>query len=134
MKGVFCFFVFIAVSSLAQARNITADMLRNCEGLYVGTTTNYVLKCPKTDDIVDVWDNEKDMQFFMADNNGDERGTFLDKVPEDTDFIYVNVASELEDARYQDQTCYRFIREKDIDRDGFYAVQVCEYDRPDSYL
>ena len=73
-------------------------------------------------------------QFFVADNSGDVRGTFLAKIPDNADYIYVNVASNLPDPRYENQTCYRFITEIDASRDGFYAVEVCEYERPDYYL
>ena len=55
-------------------------------------------------------------------------------IPDDDDYIYVNVASNVADHRYENQRCYRFIRSRDARRDGFYATEICEYDRPDSYL
>lgn len=120
----------------ANAMNVTADMLRSCERVrFVGTADSYVLKCAPSEKINKLMNNNANIpRFFVSDNNGDTRGTFLSEIPENTDFIYVNVASNLPDARYENQTCYRFITEIDRLRDGFYAVEVCEYERPDYYL
>lgn len=136
MKKVCLFVVISAIwATNSNAMNTTADMVRNCEGVNIGTSDNYVLKCSKSDKITKLIETDKPMQrFFVADNDGDVRGTFLSQIPENSEYIYVNVASNLSDPRYENQTCYRFITEIDASRDGFYAVEVCEYERPDYYL
>lgn len=134
-KIVFGLVATVLCGANAYAMNTTADMLRTCEGIYTPTADNYVLKCTQTDKIKSVIDDKNNMRrFFVADNRGDVRGTFLSQIPTNPDYIYVNVASNLSDARYENQTCYRFITEVDTSRDGFYAVEVCEYERPDYYL
>jgi len=115
--------------------NTTADMLRTCEGVSVGNSDNYILKCTNTDKIKNLMGDKNNIRkFFVADNGGDVRGTFLSQIPVNADYVYVNVASNLRDPRYENQTCYRFITEIDASRDGFYAIEVCEYERPDYYL
>lgn len=134
-KICFCLIICFAIAANAHAMNTTADMLRTCEGVSVGNADNYVLKCTPTEKISKVMDDKTNMRkFFVADNGGDVRGTFLSHVPQNPDFVYVNVVSNLRDPRYENQTCYRFITEIDTSRDGFYAVEVCEYERPDYYL
>ncbi|MDE6251013.1 MAG: hypothetical protein K2M34_05300 [Alphaproteobacteria bacterium] len=134
-KICFCLIAYAGIMASAHALNTTADMLRTCEGVSIGTTNNYILKCTPTDKIKNLMTDEHNMrQFFVADNGGDVRGTFLSQIPDNADYIYVNVASNLPDPRYENQTCYRFITEIDASRDGFYAVEVCEYERPDYYL
>lgn len=117
----------------AFAMNETADMLRRCEGVNVTNADNYVLKCRRDEKIIQTV-KDGTPQFFAADNDGDVRGTFLDTIPDNEDFVYVNVVKNSPDTRYADQTCYRFVTEKDERRDGFYAVEVCEYERADYYL
>lgn len=117
----------------AFAMNETADMLRRCEGVRVTNADNYILKCRRDEKISHVIADGTE-QFFPADNAGDIRGSFLDEIPENDDFIYVNVIRNSPDTRYSDQICYRFIGEKDERRDGYYAVEVCEYERADYYL
>ncbi|MDE6478311.1 MAG: hypothetical protein K2L95_00445 [Alphaproteobacteria bacterium] len=124
----------LVVGFAAHARNVTADMLRTCEMQYMASANNYILRCPKTAAILDARDGDALEQFFGADNSGDVYGGFVDKIPDDDDYVYVNVASDLADTRYENQRCYRFIRSRDVRRDGFYATEICEYDRPDSYL
>ncbi len=134
-KMVFCLIACTVLVANANAMNTTADMLRTCEGIYTPAADNYVLKCTQTEKIQSVIDDKNNMRrFFVADNGGDVRGTFLSRIPNNPDYIYVNVASNLPDPRYENQTCYRFITEIDASRDGFYAVEVCEYERPDYYL
>lgn len=127
---IFAMCVFVAP---ALAMNDTADMLRRCEGVRVTNADNYILKCARDEKISRVIADGVE-QFFAANNDGDVRGSFLDEIPENDDFIYVNVIRNSSDTRYSDQICYRFIGEKDERRDGFYAVQVCEYERADYYL
>ncbi len=117
----------------AFAMNETADMLRRCEGVNITNADNYVLKCGRDEKIMRVI-RDGAPQFFVADNCGDVRGSFLDSIPDNTDYVYVNVVKNSPDTRYADQTCYRFVTEKDERRDGFYAVEVCEYERADYYL
>lgn len=117
----------------AMAMNDTANMLRRCEGVNITNADNYILRCRRDDNIGQVISNGVE-QFFPADNDGDIRGAFLDSIPDNDDFVYVNVVRNSPDARYTDQICYRFIVNKDEKRDGFYAVQVCEYERADYYL
>lgn len=124
----------LVVGFAAHARNVTADMLRTCELQYMASPDNYILRCPKTAEIVASRDDGGIEQFFASDNSGDVYGGFVDKIPDDDDYIYVNVASNVADHRYENQRCYRFIRSRDARRDGFYATEICEYDRPDSYL
>ncbi len=126
-------FALCMFSVPAMAMNEVADMLRRCEGVNVTNSDNYILRC-RPDKKIKAVIADGIEQFFVADNGGDTRGAFLDSIPDNDDYIYVNVASNLSDSRYQNQTCYRFIREKDTKRDGFYAVQVCEYERADYYL
>lgn len=134
-KICFSLIAFVGFIASAHAMNTTADMLRTCEGVSIGTANNYILKCTPTDKIKNLMKDENNMrQFFVADNDGDVRGTFLSQIPDNADYVYVNVASNLPDPRYENQTCYRFITEIDASRDGFYAVEVCEYERPDYYL
>lgn len=129
--------VIVAIIALgvmpAWGMNDTANMLRRCEGVNVTNADNYILKCKRDDRILRVISDGTE-QFFPADNNGDVRGTFLDSIPDNEDFVYVNVIRNSPDTRYSDQICYRFIGEKDEKRDGFYAVEVCEYERADYYL
>lgn len=132
MKKFLIFAIFMCATP-AFAMNDTANMLRRCEGVRVTNFDNYILKCKREDKILAVI-NDGVEQFFAADNEGDVRGSFLDEIPENDDFIYVNVVRNSPDPRYSDQICYRFIGEKDEKRDGFYAVQVCEYERADYYL
>lgn len=117
----------------AHALNTTANMVRSCQGVSVGSVDNYILRCAKTDEILAVRDGGV-VQFFSARDFGDVRGAFIESIPTDDDFIYVNVTKNLPDARYKDQTCYRFITQIDQVRDGFYAAEICEYERPDYYL
>lgn len=117
----------------AFAMNETADMLRRCEGVNITNADNYVLKCGRDEKIMRVI-RDGAPQFFVADNRGDVRGSFLDSIPDNTDYVYVNVVKNSPDTRHADQTCYRFVTEKDERRDGFYAVEVCEYERADYYL
>lgn len=133
MKKVL-FVVFLAglATGAASAMNATANLVRACEGVFVANADNYVLRCPKSEKFTDMQSGFE--QFFAADNGGDERGAFIDLIPDNADYVYVNVVSNLADARYKDQTCYRFITKKDATRDGYYATEVCEYDRPDYYL
>ena len=134
-KICFCLITCVAVVTGANAMNTTADMLRTCEGGSVGNADNYILKCTPSEKITKVMSDKTNMRkFFVADNAGDVRGTFLSQIPQNQDFVYVNVASNLPDFHYENQTCYRFITEIDTSRDGFYAVEVCEYERPDYYL
>ena len=129
------FVVFMAGMACGAAfgRNVTADMLRVCEGVLITDADNYILRCPRNK-AIEAAAADGVLQFFVADNGGDVRGSFLDTIPDDASYVYVNVVSNLADSRYKDQTCYRFIREKDVQRDGFYATEICEYDRPDYYL
>jgi len=117
----------------AHAMNQTADMVRRCTGINVQNTDSYVLQCMPDDKIKSVIDDGV-AQFFVADNDGDVRGTFLSNIPENDDYVYVHVIKNSPDTRYKDQICYRFITTRDAKRDGFYAVQVCEYERADYYL
>ncbi len=134
-KICFCLIGCLVCGANAWAMNTTADMLRTCEGVSVGNTDNYILKCAQTEKMKNLMEDKNNMRkFFVADNGGDVRGTFLAQIPSNADYVYVNVASNLRDARYENQTCYRFITEIDMSRDGFYAVEVCEYERPDYYL
>jgi len=123
--------LFACVPALAM--NDTANMLRRCEGENIMNADNYLLRCGREEKILEVMRDGTPM-FFPADNSGDLRGSFLDSVPENDDYVYVNVVKKSPDTRYSDQICYRFITEKDDSRDGFYAVEVCEYERPDYYL
>lgn len=132
MKNMFVFAMCIAAMP-AFAMNDTANMLRRCEGVNITNTNNYILRCRRDDDISRVI-SDGVQQFFAVDNDGDIRGSFLDEIPENDDFVYVNVVRNSPDTRYSDQICYRFIQRKDERRDGFYAVQVCEYERADYYL
>ncbi|MBD5400412.1 hypothetical protein HDR61_01525 [bacterium] len=125
--------IMVMWGTSAFAMNDTANMLRRCEGVIVTNTDNYILKCAPDDKILATIDGGTP-QFFRADNDGDARGTFLDSIPENADYIYVNVVRNSPDTRYSDQICYRFITEKDVRRDGFYAVEICEYERADYYL
>lgn len=136
MKNMFfCLIVSVALVTNANAMNTTADMLRTCEGVSIGNADNYILKCVPSEKITNVMDDKTNMRkFFVADNGSDIRGTFLSQIPNNADYVYVNVASNLLDPRYENQTCYRFITEIDTSRDGFYAVEVCEYERSDYYL
>jgi len=134
-KVCFCLIACAIWGADANAMNTTADMLRTCEGVAVGNSDNYILKCAPTDKIKNLMGDRNNMRkFFVADNSGDVRGTFLSQIPVNADYVYVNVVSNLRDPRYENQTCYRFITEIDTSRDGFYAVEVCEYERPDYYL
>ena len=133
MMKKFVIFAMCMFAAPAFAMNDTADMLRRCEGVRVTNADNYILKCRRDDKISRVIADGTE-QFFAADNDGDVRGSFLDEIPENDDFIYVNVIRNSPDPRYTDQICYRFIGEKDERRDGFYGVQVCEYERADYYL
>ncbi len=132
MKKIVIFSMALLVFP-ALAMNNTANMLRRCEGVNVTNTDNYVLKC-RRDDKISRTVSDGVSQFFSSDNRGDIRGAFLDAIPDDDDFIYVNVVRNSPDTRHKDQICYRFISEKDIRRDGYYAVEVCEYERADYYL
>lgn len=127
------FLVAVFAAMPACAMNTTANMLRRCEGVNVTNADNYILRC-KPDDKIKELIAEGTEQFFVADNDGDVRGSFLDSIPTNSDYVYVNVIRNSPDTRYTDQICYRFIREKDEKRDGFYAVEVCEYERADYYL
>ncbi len=95
----------------AFAMNETADMLRRCEGVNITNADNYVLKCGRDEKIMRVI-RDGAPQFFVADNCGDVRGSFLDSIPDNTDYVYVNVVKNSPDTRYADQTCYRFVTEK----------------------
>ena len=117
----------------AYAMNETAEMLRRCEGVSVTNADNYILRCARDEKIIETMKQGPE-QFFSADNDGDISGSFLDSIPENSDYIYVNVIRNSPDTRYKDQTCYRFISEKDMRRDGYYATEVCEYERADFYL
>lgn len=117
----------------AWGMNDTANMLRRCEGVNITNADNYILKC-KRDEKISRTISDGVSQFFAADNDGDVRGTFLDSIPDNDDFVFVNVIRNSPDTRYSDQICYRFISEKDSGRDGYYAVEVCEYERADYYL
>ncbi len=132
MKRVLFAIPAVLICGAAMARNVTADMVRSCEGVFVSNADNYILRCPRIEKFTNM--QEGPVQFFAADNGGDVRGSFIDLIPDNTDYVYVNVASNLSDPRYKDQTCYRFITQKDATRDGFYAVEVCEYERADYYL
>ncbi len=129
--------IFIAglcmLAAPAYAMNATADMLRRCEGVNITSSDNYVLRCSADERITKAMADGIE-QFFVADNDGDVRGSCLDTVPDNDDYIYVHVVKNSPDTRYADQTCYRFVREKDVQRDGYYAVQICEYERADYYL
>lgn len=134
MKSVLMFALLTALwTGAADAMNAAADMVRSCEGIFVTDANSYILKCPKTNEIVNARADGV-VQFFPANNGGDVRGTFLDKIPNNIDFVYVNVVRNLPDPRYKDQTCYRFVREKNVRMDGIYATEICEYERPDYYL
>lgn len=132
MKKILFFMAMFAVTPVC-AMNTTANMLRRCEGVNITNADNYILRC-KMDDKIKETMAEGAEQFFVADNAGDVRGSFLDSIPSNGDYIYVNVIRNSPDTRYTDQICYRFIREKDEKRDGFYATEVCEYERADYYL
>lgn len=129
----FLVFIMLAVAAPAYAMNETADMLRRCEGVNVVNADNYILRCVPDKKITKTIENGA-AQFFAADNDGDVRGSFLDQIPDNDDFVYVNVIRNSPDSRYADQICYRFVKEKDAARDGYYAVEVCEYERADYYL
>ncbi|MDE5615512.1 MAG: hypothetical protein K2I81_01625 [Alphaproteobacteria bacterium] len=129
----FLIFAMLVITGPAFAMNETANMLRRCEGVNVTNSDNYILRCSPDDKITKTMERGVE-QFFSADNDGDVRGSFLDAVPDNKDFIYVNVIRNSPDSRYADQICYRFIKEKDASRDGYYAVEVCEYERADYYL
>lgn len=132
MKKLFIAMMMLLVLPV-WGMNDTANMLRRCEGVNVTNADNYILKC-KRDDKISQTISDGVAQFFTADNDGDIRGSFLDSIPDNDDFVYVNVVRNSTDTRYSDQICYRFITEKDERRDGFYAVEVCEYERADYYL
>ncbi|MBD5391903.1 hypothetical protein HDR66_03805 [bacterium] len=123
----------VLVATSAGAMNDTANMVRRCEGVMVTNADNYILRCRAEEKIKAAIADGVPM-FFPADNGGDTRGTFLDTIPDDNDYIYVNVVKNSPDTRYSDQICYRFITEKDVRRDGVYAVQICEYERADYYM
>ncbi len=132
MKKFLIILMSMATSG-AFAMNETADMLRRCEGVSVANSDNYILRCVRDEKIIKTIENGSE-QFFASDNDGDIRGSFLDSIPDNDDYIYVNVIMNSPDPRYKNQTCYRFVREKDLKRDGYYAVEVCEYERADYYL
>lgn len=132
-RFLFCILGAMMYAHGAFAMNEMAKIVRNCEGVYIADSDNYILKCVPGDEIRAVRDDGV-RQFFVADNRGDVPGTFLDKIPDNADFIYVNVVKNVPGSRFEFQTCYRFILEKDITRDGYYASEVCEYPRPDYYL
>ena len=93
----------LVVGFAAHARNVTADMLRTCELQYMASPDNYILRCQKTAEIIAARDDGGIEQFFASDNSGDVYGGFVDKIPDDDDYIYVNVASNVADHRYENQ-------------------------------
>ncbi len=134
MMRVFIFFMILTWGGGAHALNTTANMVRSCIRMNIGTDDNYILQCPRRGDIAAMAADTRSAQFFHASDFHDVRGTIVGLVPRDSDHVYVNVARNVADTRHKNQICYRFITALDEVRDGFYAVEVCEYERPDYYL
>ena len=87
-KICFCLITCVAVVTGANAMNTTADMLRTCEGVSVSNADNYILKCTPSEKITKVMSDKTNMRkFFVADNAGDVRGTFLSQIPQNQDFV-----------------------------------------------
>ena len=110
------------------AADTLAETMRVCDRVpMVGTDSDYILRCIKRDDLIQIQQMENSARLYRA--SPDVMATLM----QDDRYIYVNVITESAEDGMAGQTCYRVVREIDNARDGFYAVQECEYNNMGLY-
>ncbi|MDR0726588.1 MAG: hypothetical protein LBF37_00830 [Rickettsiales bacterium] len=99
-----------------------ADRIRICQPVPgVGTNANYILQCLKRTELTSIQETPNVQRLFFADND------IINAISTDDRYLYINVLTDVQNPGQMAQTCYRVIRELDEARDGYYAVEVCDY-------
>lgn len=106
-------------ASVYSGYTTMADRIRICQRVMgAGTDTNYVLQCLKRKELTEVQERRNSMRLFFVNDD-----SIISAILGDDRFLYINVLTDVAPG----QICYRIIREVDETRDGYYAVEVCEY-------
>lgn len=109
--------------SAFQVHSATLDIItrRFCDRMPGGADNNYVFKCIKNDELIDIMERENSARLYFATSD------IMNNLLTDDRYIYVNVVMDEPTVGATGKICYRVIRELDYDRDGYYAVEECEY-------
>lgn len=113
---ILCFLPITAFAGLKEDTSIFCDRV-----VEIVSPEQYVLKCLKRPEFLRIKEQGNKARLYFTDP------VIADNLLQDDRYLYIHVLTQVPDPGFEDQTCYRFVREFDNARNGYYAVQECEF-------